>query len=195
MRVAVICPFALPSPPPSYGGAEMISWLTAKYLSNYYDVTMIAAKGSIADGFKLIETIEPSFLSGEEERAYRMYKDYLDEFAVIIDHTHFFRAYITKVRNPEIKVIKVVHDYAPWASPPPANSYDVIAGVSRWHSQFLSSVYETKFDYIYNGIEVERYKYLDMEHKNDFLLFLNRLNLGKGAHIFVDICDRLKVKG
>ena len=193
MKIAVICPVALPSPPPAYGGAEVISWLTAKYLAKHHDVTMIAAKGSKAEGFDLVETVEPSFHGGVEAEAYEMYKDKLGEFDVIIDHTHFFPAYKAKLENPRLKVIKVVHDYAPWSSPPPRESYDIIAGVSQWHAQFLSLVYEIEFDYIYNGIEVDRYKY--GENKEDFLLFLNRLNPGKGAHIFVDICDSLKVRG
>ena len=193
MKIAVISCSALPTPPPSYGGAEIEAYLTAKYLAKHYDVTLIGAIGSKADGYELIETVEPSFHGGAEIEAYEMYKDILKEFDLIVDHTHFFPAYKAKLENPDLKVIKVVHDYIPWSRPPPRDSYDVIAGVSQWHARFLSNVYKTEFDHIYNGIEVDRYKY--SHDKYGFLLFLNRLSPGKGAHVFVDICNRVGVTG
>jgi len=194
MKVAVISPTALECPPQSYGGAEIIAYLTAKYLAEFYDVALIAAKGSKAPkGCGLIETVEPKFSSDSEIKAYEVYKERLYEFDAIVDHTHFFPAYRAKLNNPELKVIKVVHDLRPWPSPPPEGSYDVIAGVSKWHAGHLSHVYATRFYHVYNAVEPNNYIF--RRKKDDFLLFLNRLNPGKGAHIFVDICNELGIRG
>ncbi|MHC1624460.1 MAG: glycosyltransferase [Methermicoccaceae archaeon] len=191
---AVVSCFAVPTPPASYGGAELVAYLSAKYLSRYYDVTLIAAKGSEAPkGCDLVETVEPTFTAQAELAAWHQYKDMLNDFDILIDHTHQFYAYRAKLENPQLKVLKIVHDYLPWSAAPPRKSYDIIAGVSKFHAGVFREQWGVDAIHLYNGIEIERYKF--RKDKEDFILFLNRLHPGKGAHIFVGLCEKLGVRG
>ena len=172
-----------------------MAYLNVRYLAEKgYDVTLIASKYSQAPpGAQLIETIEPSFAPGIEYHAWRMYRNELREFTHIIDHSHFFEAYRAKLERPELRVLKVVHDYTPWRTAPPEGSYDELAGVSRFHAKHLREFYRVNATYLYHGFPVEEWPF--KAKKEGYLLFLSRLSKGKGAHVFLDICKRLGVDG
>ena len=193
-RIAVISGFALETPPVGYGGLEWVAYLNAEYLAERgYDVTLIASRGSRAPPrCRLMETVEPSFF-GAEARAWRVYGDRLDGFDYVIDHSHSFHAFRAKIRNPELKVLKVVHDLAPWLSPPPRNSYDVMAGVSMWHAEHLSNLYGIECEYLHHGLPIGDFPF--KAKKEGYLLFLSRISPGKGAHVFIDICGELGADG
>ncbi len=180
-EVAIISSFGVTTPPEDYGGLERIAYDLAVGLSKYYNVTLIASKGSKKGNYKLIEAIDPFY--GREDVAYEKYKRYLSKFDVIIDHTHYFYAYRLKQRYPNIKVIKTVHDLLPWQTPPPLDSFDRLVAVSRFHSEFLSVRYSLPVDFIYNGVFSKPSR--NCPHNGDYLLFLSRIDPVKGAHVFL----------
>ncbi len=197
MKVAVVSAAALPSPAPSYGGLESIAAYVAEALAEQHDVTMFAAKGSRANKATLVETVEPQFEPAPgwpvEGAAWRMMELELPKFDWVIDMSHAFHAYRLKLAHPEVHVLKVVHDYYPCETPPPAGSYDLLAGVSRFHAKFLEGRWQTPVTHLYNGIPTDQLAYSST--KDDYLLFLSRLDPGKGAHVFLDLIEKTGAKG
>ena len=197
MKVAVVSAAALPSPAPSYGGLESIAAYVAEALAEQHDVTMFAAKGSHATKARLVETVEPALEPSNdlpvEEAAWKVMEPELPKFDWVVDMSHNFKAWKLKLIHPEVHVLKVVHDYLPWHYPPPQGSYDVLAGVSKFHARFLEARWQTPVTHLYNGIPTDQLLYSGT--KDDYLLFLSRLDPGKGAHIFLDLIEKTGAKG
>jgi len=193
VKVAVVSATALPSPAPSYGGLESIAAYVAEELAKTHDVTLFAAKGSRTTKATLFETVppqyEPSYDWPIEGAAWRLMEPELAKFDVVVDHSHSFHAYRLKLANPKARVVKVVHDLLPARTPPPRGSYDVLAGVSKFHAKFLEHYWGVPIAHLYNGIPTEKLTY--SATKGDYLLFLSRLDPGKGAHTFLDIVELL----
>jgi glycosyltransferase involved in cell wall biosynthesis len=193
MKVAVVSAAALPSPAPSYGGLESIAAYTAEALARDHEVTLFAAQGSRTEKATLFETVPPSYEPSREwpveGAAWRKMAPELARFDVVFDHSHAFWAWKLKLERPRIRVVKVVHDLLPSFTPPPPGSYDVLAGVSRFHAKFLGARWGVPVAHLYNGIPTERMTY--RAKKQGYLLYLSRLDPGKGAHVFLDILGRI----
>lgn len=193
MKVAVISSTATVTPPRTYGGLEAICAYSAEALAEDHDVTLFAARGSSTCRAALFETIEPDFSLRGERQAWEVSKSALSSFDVVVDHSHRFESFRAKLQWPRLSVLKVFHGTIPARSPPPPNSYNVMAGVSQWHSTYLHDQWKVPIATLYNGIPINRFVWSD--RKDDFLLFLSRLDPGKGAHHFVDLCASLGVRG
>ena len=199
MKVAVVSTSAVPSPPPSYGGMEAIASYVAEALAEQHEVTMLAAKGSHTTKAALFETVEPAYEPSAggpiEYSAWKAMKDELPKFDVVIDHTHFFHAarLRDKYGHTGVRMIKVVHDLLPWGTPPPPASYDVLAGVSKFHAKYLQRFWGVPVAHLYNGIPTDQIPYSGK--KDDYLLFLSRLDPGKGADGFLNIIERTGARG
>lgn len=196
MRIGVVSASALPSPPgaAAYGGLEAIAAYSAEALAEAHpDTTLFGAKGSRTTRARLFETVDASYepdLSWPVERsAWEKMRPELERMDVVVDHTHGFWAHLLKPERPGIHVAKVIHDLFPWESSPPSGSTDAVLGVSDFHGQFLQERWGTPVDHIYNGIPTGALTF--SEQKEDYLLFLSRLDPGKGAHHFLDIAQKL----
>jgi glycosyltransferase involved in cell wall biosynthesis len=195
VRVAVVSTAAVPSPPPSYGGMEAINYYVAEALAERgHEVTLFAAKGSRTTKASLFETVDPQYEPDRsfsiEGAAWKLMESDLPKFDVIFDGTHAFWAYKHKLAHPEAHVVKVFHDFFPSATPPPRGSYDVLAGVSKFHARWLEERWGVPVISLYNGIPVDPLPYSSV--KKDYLLFLSRLDPGKGAHTFLDVVHDLE---
>jgi glycosyltransferase involved in cell wall biosynthesis len=193
MKVAVVSAAALPSPAPSYGGLESIAAYTAESLAEKHDVTLFAAKGSRTEKATLFETVAPAYEPSAdfpiEHAAWEMMKDELPKFDVVFDHSHAFHAFRLKRQNRKVKVVKVFHDLLCSRTPPPRDTYDLLCGVSKFHGKFLEAQWGVPVGHLYNGIPTERLTY--SAQKKDYILFLSRMDPGKGAHVFLDILQGL----
>lgn len=189
MKVAVVSAAALPSPAPSYGGLESIAAYVAEALAEDHETTLYAAKGSRTTKASLFETVEPQFEPDVghpvELAAWETMREQLVHADVVVDMSHAFHAYRLKLEHPEVRVLKVVHDYYPWERAPPPGSYDILAGVSRFHGQFLQDRWGVPVRYLYNGIPTDQLSFSAM--KKDELVFLSRVAQGKGALEFLDL--------
>jgi glycosyltransferase involved in cell wall biosynthesis len=190
VKVAVVSTAAVPSPPPTYGGMETINYHVAEALAaRGHEVTLFATKGSHTVKASLFETVNPQYEPDRsfpiEGAAWKMMEPELPKFDVVFDGTHSFHAYRLKLEHPDIHVVKVFHDFFPSQTPPPLGSYDLIAGVSKFHARWLSDRWGVPTIALYNGIPTDDLPYSPA--KEDYLLFLSRLDPGKGAHTFLDI--------
>ena len=193
MKVAVVSAAALPSPAPSYGGLESIAAYVAEELSEQHEVTMFAAQGSRTTKATLFETVPPQYEPSRdwpvEGAAWKRMEPELPKFDVVIDMSHAFHAYRHKLAHPEARVVKVVHDQLPSRTSPPPGSYDVLAGVSKFHAKLLEHYWGVPVTHLYNGIPTEQLHFSN--RKDGYLLFLSRLDPGKGAHVFLNLVDKL----
>ena len=192
MKVAVVSAAALPSPAPTYGGLESIAAYVAEALAADHEVTLFAARGSRTTKASLVETVPPEYEPAPgwpiEGKAWNLMSPLLPAFDVVFDMSHAFHAYRLKLAHPEVHVVKVFHDLYPARTPPPPGSYDVLAGVSKFHARYLEGHWGVPVTHLYNGIPTDALTY--SAEKEDYLLYLSRLDSGKGAHVFLDIVEQ-----
>ncbi|RLG94909.1 hypothetical protein DRO29_06160, partial [Candidatus Bathyarchaeota archaeon] len=99
MKLVIISSSQLKTPPDNYGGLELICYYLARELAKKsHEIYLVATKGSKADGYELIETIEPQTgvfedWRARDERAYKIWRpkveEILDDETVLIDHSWY----------------------------------------------------------------------------------------------------------
>jgi len=199
MKICIISCFAIETPPRGYGGAEaQVHYLARGLAERRHKVLLVGAKGSYCEGAEVFEAIESAYRGLEiEEEAYKRYKDTVLSWKpdVILDHSHFFSTYRLKLQDPTLRVVKTWHDLQPAFSPPPKGSYDLMVGVSKFHTRFLEDKWGLPHGSIvpiYNGIDVEKFPF--HEEKQDFLLYFSRIAEGKGALEAIKLAKRHRFK-
>ena len=192
MKIALISPPLLLTPPRNYGGLEQIvADLGEALVLQGDEVTLFAPPGSHISGGKLIETvIAPERTDvdwvGLEMSAFNMYKDKLQEFDILHDHTWFGGIYLTKFNpaNRNLKIVHTHHGHLSWDVNKVPNQLKPINLVGI--SQFMQKEYESQgWDarYVYNGINMNKYPY--SEKKGDRLVFVGRISSFKQPHLAI----------
>jgi len=189
-KIAIISTQVFEVPPKGYGGCERVVYykcLGFKELG--YKVTLFAPKGSKVDGVKVVECCEPG-LNNPEQEAFEIYKDKLDDFDIIYDHTWqkwaFYR--LEDLRN---KIINILHGPEPFNSIP----FDFFNCVcpSKFHAELTMGRYGILAKYVYHGFPIDDFK--PCYEKEDYFLFASRWSPYKGPHLFIEWCKKYKVKG
>jgi len=197
MKIGVISTMVFTSPSRGYAGLEEVAACLAQSLALENEVTLISAVGS-EDAFKerwpssqvkFFECEQPSF-QNPEQAAYEKYRGTLKDFDIVLDHTWQFAA--MNSRKDGLKIIKTLHGLRPWGSKPPIDK-PCLCGVSKFHRDYIKTVYQTDAEYAYNGIDLDLYP-LKVE-KEDYLVYLSRLSYYKGALQFIDLCKKANMKG
>lgn len=197
MRICIISGFAIETVAPlhpSYAGLEFVVGNLGMELGKEHNVTTIAAEGSKVPNCKVIEVVKPHWSREIEKVAFEKYKDLLPQFDVIIDHTHWKDSWILKKEHPSLPMIFAYHDWFNCSSPCPVKVTHVAP--SKAHADHLSR-YLGHVHVIHHGIPVELYPF--KEEKDDFLLYLGRIAPYKGAHIAIELAEKvgmhLKIAG
>jgi len=199
MKIGIISTMVFTSPSRGYAGLEeVVGGLAQSLEAMGNEVTLICAVGSQAT-FKerwpnskvnIFECEQPSF-QNPEQPAYDKYRWILKDFDVVLDHTWQFWTMNSKAQE-NLKIIKVLHGLRPWGSKPPIEK-PCLCGVSKFHRDYIKTVYQTDADYAYNGIDLSMYPF--QEEKEDYLVFLSRMSYYKGALQFIDLCKKANMKG
>jgi len=191
MKIAIISTTAIQTPPSTYGGLEWVCYLRARGLAELgEDVTLIAAKGSYApEGVNLLETVD---VGRSEEEAYKIYKDKLKEFDIIIDDSWQKWSYMAKVEDGKIKIMGVTHSQCPYGRAPPVQ-YPNFCAVSNAHAQYMSNKLGIPVRFVHHGVDLNLYPF--QAEKGERYLSVNRIMAEKGIHVFVDLMRRLRMKG
>ena len=193
MKIAQIAPPWIAVPPPGYGGIEWVVALLADELAaRGHDVTLFASGGSVTKA-KLDSVFDPApgptkigdtYL--EVLHAFHAYQQ-AGEFDVVHDHSGMVGLAIAA--SAGIKVVHTVHgplidDAMKW--------YRMVSGgvnfVAISDSQKKPGPDLSWAGRVYNGIPVERYPF--REDKEDFLLFVGRVNREKGPEVAVEVAKR-----
>lgn len=194
MKVLLTTPAVYPVPPSSYGGLEQIVWNLAKGLSSKgIFIELAAPYGSATPPGGHTTLTCPPNSSNPEQVAYQVVKtnnDWLDQFDIIHDHSWQKWIYIHKSENPKsrYKLCSTLHGMNPYGSKPPVRYMNLIC-ISQFHSLQTSGALGIPTRFVYNGIDLDQYKY--QKEKGERFLFLSRINKYKGVHEAINICKRL----
>jgi len=154
-----------------------------------HEVVLMGLRGSKLDG--ALEVIEGG---GDEIASFVENREKLTDYlrhgeAVVCDHSWLYSSVLLKRDSPEVRICHVHHGpLYNWGSPPPVER-PCLMGVSRFHAFMLSAELDREHRFVYNGIDLEHYP-LNEGWRSDRVLFLNRIDPVKGAHIAVYMARR-----
>jgi len=188
LNILLISSFALPVKLRGYGGLERVVYLLAKGLSELgHKVTIVTCRGSEINirGVEVVEVCDCDFSIHNEKLAYSRYRDLVSRFDIVNDHSWL------KLSLREFNNVVGTH-HAPI---PPLDlllTRSRIVLVSESHSRYVEDRFGVKLPYVRHGIDPSQYPY--REGKEDYVLFLNRIDEEKGALTFVKWCRKYNLK-
>ncbi|MBI2952752.1 MAG: glycosyltransferase family 4 protein [Chloroflexi bacterium] len=184
MRIAQISTPHIPTPPPAYGGSELVaSYITEELVRQGHQVTLFAAPGSrtAATLISFPEVNQASTFDARElvhvARAFR----YSHDFDIV--HNHCLSAGPALAHVSPVPVMSTLHYIHHILGCFPDHNY---AAVSQRQKQLASNLRIR--DVVYNGIDVNLFRL--GEDKDDFILFLGRFHPNKGAHLAIQVALR-----
>lgn len=197
MRIALLAPVALPVPPQGYGGTELVISLLAEGLVRRgHEVTLFASgdsRTSAALRYRYPRHLEA--IGVTDKHAYRPYEvahvawafNHMAEFEVLHDHTKDLGTVFS--RFCETPCLTTIHNdftderrlvYGTYPDHP-------YVAISHAHAARMPELnYQ---GVVYNGLDLSQTLY--REHKEDYLLFLGRLDRAKGAHTAARVAEAL----
>lgn len=193
MKIGLVAPIWYPIPPVGYGGIELVVSLLAEGLVDKgHDVTLFAS-GDSKTRARLVSScdVAPCDFIGQVYpdlfhalTAYTM----AGEFDVIHDHSGVIgpslgafcaTPVLHTLHGPATAEAKKLYNMLNFGL-----SFNAISNYQRSQFGDLNFV-----DTIYNAIDLGQYPF--SAEKEDYLLFLGRMNPEKGAHVAVDVANRL----
>lgn len=193
MKIGLVAPIWYPIPPKGYGGIELVvSLLTEGLIERGHDVTLFAA-GESTTKAKLVS----SFELAPSEKIGQAYPDLInaltaylveDEFDIIHDHSGAIGPSIGAFS--QTPVLHTLHGPATKES---RRLYEMLS--PRIYFNAISEYQRKCFGdlnfaaTVYNAVDLRSYPF--SATKGDYLLFLGRMNPEKGAHLAVEIANRL----
>lgn len=190
LRIALIAPPWIPVPPPGYGGTERVIALLADGLvAAGHDVTLFAAAGS-QTAARLVVPLPrpPDFIGADADAdAFHTLAAHLAalDFDIVHDHTALGPAFAA-LRAGGPPVVHTLH--GPWTE----SSRRKLGLVhERVHLVAISDAQRranTDVRYagvVHNGVDLARHPY--RADKEDFCVFVGRVNPEKGPEIAIDV--------
>jgi glycosyltransferase involved in cell wall biosynthesis len=196
MRIALIAPVALPVPPQGYGGTELVVQMLADGLvARGHDVTLFASGDSRTRA--QLRALYPRALTHVTDKAeYQAFEAVhvaraLREaaaFDVVHDHTKM-QGVLAAARANLAPVVTTVHnDFTPERRAVygayPDHPY---VAISQAHARRMPGL--NIAGVVYNGLDLG--PTIFRERKDDYLLFLGRLDADKGAHTAARLAEAL----
>ncbi|MBW4439653.1 MAG: glycosyltransferase family 4 protein [Plectolyngbya sp. WJT66-NPBG17] len=196
MRIAQVTPLWERVPPPAYGGIELVvSLLTDELVRRGHEVTLFATGDSIT--LAKLESVHPRAIRTDPNvKEYQIYESMqlghvyqrAHEFDVIHSHMGFSALpYAQFVKTPTVHTLhgvftpdnKKLYSYAR------SQPYVSISDAQREPQLGLNCVAT-----VYNGIDVDSYKFYVKPNDPPYLAFLGRLSPEKGPHHAIEIAKR-----
>lgn len=194
MKIAEIAPPWIQVPPPGYGGIEwVVAALADGFVGLGHDVTLFASAGSHTRA-ELVSFFDPApgpsqigvtYL--EAVHALGAY-ELADRFDVVHDHSGFVG--LTLATRSAVPVVHTVHGPL---NPDAVRFYEMLGdrvhliGISD--AQMRPGPHLNWAGRVHNGIPLDHYPF--REEKEDFLLFVGRVNREKGPEIAVEVAKRV----
>lgn len=205
MRIAQVAPLWERVPPPGYGGIELVvGLLTDELVRRGHDVTLFASGDSIS--LAKLESVHPQALrldpNVRECGIYEMLQlsrvfEQADQFDVI--HSHMGCAalpYCSLVKTPVIHTLHGIFtpDNEKMFRHAKKQPYVSISNTQREPRLGLNYV-----STVYNGVDVDSYRFYPHPDQPPYLAFLGRISPEKGTHHAIEIAKRsgwhLKIAG
>ncbi|HAZ43286.1 MAG TPA: glycosyl transferase [Cyanobacteria bacterium UBA11369] len=197
MRIAQIAPLWERVPPPAYGGIELVvSLLTDELVRRGHEVTLFASGDSIT--LANLESVHPRALrldsSVKEFGIYEMLQmsrvyEQASEFDII--HSHMGCAalpYVNLVKTPTVHTLHGIFtpDNEKMFTYAKKQPYVSISNTQREPRLGLNCVAT-----VYNGIDVDSYKFYPQPDEPPYLAFLGRISPEKGTHHAIAIAKQV----
>jgi glycosyltransferase involved in cell wall biosynthesis len=197
LRIALWAPVALPVPPSGYGGTELvISLLADGLVERGHHVTLYASGDSQTKAHR--RTVHPCALTrlglvdkagySRHETAHILFAlSQAHEFDIIHDHTKTTGTLASRF-CPTPCVTTIHNDFTPERRQVYGSFRDhAYVAISRAHAERMPELGFRAV--VYNGLDMSKSIY--RETKEDYLLFLGRLDADKGAHTAARLAEAL----
>jgi glycosyltransferase involved in cell wall biosynthesis len=196
MRIAQVAPLWERVPPPAYGGIELVvGLLTDELVRRGHEVTLFASGDSIS--LAKLESVHPRALRLDPDvKEYSIYEmlqlsevyQRAEEFDII--HSHMGCAalpYSNLVKTPTVHTLHGIFtpDNEKLYSHAKKQPYISISDAQREARLGLNCVAT-----VYNGIDVDSYKFHSQPEDSPYLAFLGRLSPEKGPHLAIEIAKK-----
>jgi glycosyltransferase involved in cell wall biosynthesis len=205
MRIAQVVPLWERVPPPTYGGTELVaSLLTDELVRRGHDVTLFATGDSIT--LAKLESVCPRALrldtTVKEPGIYEMLQfskvfERAQEFDIIHSHMGCVAlSYANLVKTPTVHTLHGIFtaDNEKLFTHAKNQLYISISNAQRDSRLGLNYIAT-----VYNGIDVDSYKFYATPEQPGYLAFLGRLSPEKGTHHAIAIAQQvglpLKIAG
>jgi len=207
LKMLVISSVGTATPPPKYGGLELIAFWDAMLAAKAgHEVHIVVSLDSdlqrLKDaGLHPITTV-PSRITGgiPEEESHRVWsaKLKMGDFDLVHDESHQQHTLLAQVQASERgvatgAVCRTIHDDRPFGTIPTFNGMNFISPTLR-HGSLMTAKYGMVTRTLWHGVDESLYP-LRQEPPNPKqpFVFLGRISPIKGVHIIVDIFKRLKL--
>lgn len=178
LKIVQVAPDVYPVPPENYGGIEaIIHEITEELVRRGHEVFLYALKGS-KTGAKLIPYKHPG--KGDFDKIAEYVLETMPKGVDIIhDHTHIS---VLGKKDLPIPTICTIHGIINYRVKNPVfvsrRALEVIGGNHGF--------------FVHNGLNLKEYVYC--EQKDDYMLYLGRLDKYKGLEHALDVADRINKK-
>ena len=196
MRIAQVAPLWERVPPPAYGGIELVvSLLTDELVRRGHEVTLFASGDSLS--LANLESVHGRALRHDSTvKEYSIYEmlqlsqvyDRAQDFDII--HSHMGCVALSYAKSAKTPTIHTLHgvftsDNEKIFRRSRQQSFVSISNAQREARLGLNCV-----STVYNGIDVDSYKFYAQPDESPYLAFLGRLSPEKGPHLAIEIAKR-----
>lgn len=180
-----------------YGGTELVVGDLATALCEFDEVEEVAVaccKGSIFPAnipkLRVIETVEESRdvhhdWFAKEEKAYRVYEKYLEDYDIIVDNTGSDLVYDHKIAHPDVNICHVFHGTCRWTRAPHIRGDPRLIAASRAQTMNITNCLGVPCRCIPHGINTRLYPF--KAEKGEHYLSANRICIEKGILEFIQL--------
>ncbi|MFI6816151.1 glycosyltransferase family 4 protein [Nonomuraea sp. NPDC050328] len=192
MRIAVVSPPWLRTPPLRYGAVEtIVSSLTEGLVARGHDVTLFASGDSLTSAALRSYYPRALYETGDEQNgtlevmhALSAYRS-IEEFDLVHDHSDTVGMAIASFAGASRPVVHTMHapSRSPWFGPVYQATGDHVHLVAISQAQIKDAPGIRYADMIHHGIPVGRFTF--REEKEDYCLFVGRLSPKKGLDLAI----------
>ena len=196
MKISIYSTQILDTPPKGYGGLENIAYLEAKYLSEQgHTVYLFATEDSYEPPTGHLFSVGKAGMNPID--AWRAYwNDERSRKALMesdIVHDHSWGYYPYSVADKLKNICHTHHGPDPGFSQPPSISHPNLIAVGFNQAKRFQEQTGLQWRTVHNGIDISKYPF--HKEKEDYLLWISRVYAFKGTHRFINICNKMKMKG
>jgi glycosyltransferase involved in cell wall biosynthesis len=200
LRIALLAPFEEPVPPKKYGGTELVVYnLTEELVALGHDVTLIAS-GDSTTSAKLAPAVDQAIrvlsrARNPKTRTALKYQGLANTLSIIMNgnfdilHNHYGWELLMFKKLLKCPIITTLHGTL--VDPTEQEMYSLykdMSFVSISDSQRRHGPHLNYLGTVYNGIQVDRFKFNDKPQ--DYLAFLGRITPEKGPVYAIEIARK-----
>ncbi|MEU8326670.1 glycosyltransferase family 4 protein [Nonomuraea sp. NPDC048881] len=193
MKIAMISPVWLRTPPVAYGAVEsLVSLLVEELVARGHDVTLYASGDSITTAkLRSYHDRAPGWDNAAQNGLFELmhvltaYQD-IEEFDVVHDHSDPLGPAIGAYANTIRPVVHTVHGppASRWYRPIYTAIHRRINLVAISRAQQLVSPELRYADMIHHGLPLDRFSF--SEEKDDYTFYIGRMDAAKGLHLAIE---------